>query len=576
MQKRLAQTKIKKYILNPDTNRYEWAITDDTISRGLFDLTDGKSTVYTVIDANTAARQNDLLIPTSNFTYNNVKYSIGKVYRYSGSAWDELAYTDVQGVKDNGGIFTGQTIGNKTASTQIREDGVLYATGANITGTITATSGEFTGDIKCGVLQGTANGCLTSEDAFSKTADDNPIPVSTTEFFKTTDNVKTTLDKGYLHLENTTLQNQGGEPTVKFDNYMYPYYNSMQALSTDDNDFLIMGYPVTRAYLNLYPTGIILGTYPEEETDRNSNKIHFDLSNHTLKFKPIDFDSNSSTGLVINKDGIKWNNSAILTKADASTLSVNYATTASNATSAESATTAASCTGNAATATSATKATQDGNGNVITSTYLPLAGGTMKGALNMGSNDFSTRKITFYNGNSWIDDHDGSGHVRFAFSQNNSSSCGEVILTTTGIFRPHTKGDTGNDLGNYGANAKFQLGKSNDPWWSLYVKNAHIQNSVTFTDKAQARKALGIATDSLTSVSVGANASTEKSVTFPTGTFDSVPTVVASLQWNPTSEITSGAVMVSVHSVTKTGFKIEVFNSSESDRTPNINWIAIE
>lgn len=36
--------------------------------------------------------------------------------------------------------------------------------------------------------------------------------------------------------------------------------------------------------------------------------------------------------------------------------------------------------GNAATAT---KATQDGNGNTISSTYLPLSGGTMTGNINM-------------------------------------------------------------------------------------------------------------------------------------------------------------------------------------------------
>ena len=38
-------------------------------------------------------------------------------------------------------------------------------------------------------------------------------------------------------------------------------------------------------------------------------------------------------------------------------------------------------TGNAATATTATKATQDGDGNVIVSTYLPLTGGTVTGTL---------------------------------------------------------------------------------------------------------------------------------------------------------------------------------------------------
>lgn len=42
-----------------------------------------------------------------------------------------------------------------------------------------------------------------------------------------------------------------------------------------------------------------------------------------------------------------------------------------------------SITGNSATAT---KATQDGNGNTISSTYLPLAGGTMTGPIAMGGN----------------------------------------------------------------------------------------------------------------------------------------------------------------------------------------------
>ena len=43
--------------------------------------------------------------------------------------------------------------------------------------------------------------------------------------------------------------------------------------------------------------------------------------------------------------------------------------------------TATSFNGNATSATTATKATQDGNGNVITSTYLPLSGGTVTGTL---------------------------------------------------------------------------------------------------------------------------------------------------------------------------------------------------
>ena len=60
-----------------------------------------------------------------------------------------------------------------------------------------------------------------------------------------------------------------------------------------------------------------------------------------------------------------------------SSLSVKYATTSG------------SCSGNAATAT---KATQDGNGNIITSTYLPLSGGTINGNLKIGAIDNTSYK----------------------------------------------------------------------------------------------------------------------------------------------------------------------------------------
>lgn len=50
----------------------------------------------------------------------------------------------------------------------------------------------------------------------------------------------------------------------------------------------------------------------------------------------------------------------------------------------------------ATSATSATKATQDGNGNVITSTYLPLAGGTMTGQIVLASTGYKTSSTSGY------------------------------------------------------------------------------------------------------------------------------------------------------------------------------------
>ena len=54
----------------------------------------------------------------------------------------------------------------------------------------------------------------------------------------------------------------------------------------------------------------------------------------------------------------------------------------------------------------ATKATQDGNGNVIANTYLPLSGGTMGGDIKTGTTDFITKTnntghLTFVGGTAW-------------------------------------------------------------------------------------------------------------------------------------------------------------------------------
>lgn len=63
-------------------------------------------------------------------------------------------------------------------------------------------------------------------------------------------------------------------------------------------------------------------------------------------------------------------------------------------------------TGNAATATLATKATQDGSGNIITSTYLKLSGGTMTGALN-----FKNSTLNSMGDDAYIGDQDKAGCI---------------------------------------------------------------------------------------------------------------------------------------------------------------------
>lgn len=97
---------------------------------------------------------------------------------------------------------------------------------------------------------------------------------------------------------------------------------------------------------------------------------------------------------------------------------------------------------------------------------MPKSGGTFTGAVNMGSNTFTTRKVTFNGGNSWIDDHDGSGHIRFAFSQNSSEYKGQIILTTTGILRPFNKSGEG----AVGTKTNFNLGMVDAPWGAVVAK----------------------------------------------------------------------------------------------------------
>lgn len=533
---------VKKYILDPKTKQYEWGETEDQISMGLFDLTDGKSTVYTVIDANTmaTARPNDLLIPTSNFTYDNVKYSIGKVYRYDGSSWNELAYTDVQGVQNAGGIFTGQTIGDTNTSTQIREDGVLYATGANITGTITAIDGEFTGAIKCGDLQGTSDGKLTSTGTYSKNSDANVLPKpGIATYLNTTEKLQTVLDKGYLQLENTT--NLQGDPSdLQYDLFMYPYYLSLQSYDTESNIFT---GGCSRQILDLSSDEIKLATSKAHNAKPTALEFttHFQVTPSQLIYKPL---GTSSEGLSITKNTeaeFTWNGSKVLTNADAPGLSVKYAATALDAT----------------TATTATKATQDGQGRVISDTYLPLAGGTMTGALNMETGT----KITFNNGASWIDNY-GDDYIRFGLGQNDADYKHTIILTRTGIFRPFTA--PGEDTP--GASVDFSLGKESAKWDDLYTVDAHIDN--LSADNLQS----GYYSLTDNNKSVAANSYTDITITFPKA-FSAEPHILLTLKWNVTEDYENGLQIV-VAETGVTGFKARIYNHTRTERKPGFSWMA--
>lgn len=75
----------------PATYNYKWEESDG-VPQSVYDEIDGKNTIYMTYP--TAPQSGDLLIPSTDITYSSVTYYAGKVYRYNGSSFDEVDYTD--------------------------------------------------------------------------------------------------------------------------------------------------------------------------------------------------------------------------------------------------------------------------------------------------------------------------------------------------------------------------------------------------------------------------------------------------------------------------------------------------
>ncbi len=209
-------SKNKSYIYN---SSYTWEEADG-VPDDVYDAIDGKSTIYVTIPDNPSV--GDLLIPTVDIDI----YKAGKVYRYNGTSWVEISYTDdtranaayeladeSKGIAENAKAIgetlvdglgfqeteiTGEyiispviagghlLIGDKTGTyAQITTEGQLVCTGANISGHINATSGSFTGHIEAssGSFTGTVNatsgsftGTITATDgSFTGTVSSSTI-----------------------------------------------------------------------------------------------------------------------------------------------------------------------------------------------------------------------------------------------------------------------------------------------------------------------------------------------------------------------------------------------------------------
>ena len=134
---------------------------------------------------------------------------------------------------------------------------------------------------------------------------------------------------------------------------------------------------------------------------------------------------------------------------------------------------------------------------------MPKSGGTFTGAVDMGSNTFTTRKVNFNGSNSWISDHDGSGHILFAFNQNNSSYKGQIILTTTGVLRPFN----GSGEGATGASANFKLGLVSTPWTDVVSKSFRTPAGIFTTAYTGSGNAVWVADASSNPTSYGLKSS---------------------------------------------------------------------
>lgn len=163
--------------------------------------------------------------------------------------------------------------------------------------------------------------------------------------------------------------------------------------------------------------------------------------------------------------------------------SVNYATTSG------------SCSGNAATAT---KATQDGNGNVIANTYLPLSGGTM------------TNPIKFsYNNNGDCNVSRNSGFSMFFSNQSGAENQGFPIRYSSVIS--FMTGYCGMQFATYGGtndNRLFFRNISDQNVWTPWYTLLHSGNYNSYSPKLDGTGASGT-----WGISISGNAATATNAT---------------------------------------------------------------
>lgn len=84
------RTKNSEWVWKKTDNTYQWGLIE--VSDVVFDTIDGVASIYIEMPQNPVI--GDLLIPLEDIRYDGMSYKQGKVYRYDGSAWIEVSYTD--------------------------------------------------------------------------------------------------------------------------------------------------------------------------------------------------------------------------------------------------------------------------------------------------------------------------------------------------------------------------------------------------------------------------------------------------------------------------------------------------
>ena len=272
-------------------NNNAWQQT--SVPKSLFDTIDGIASIYVTMPDNPVV--GDLLIPATDIE----NYKAGKVYKYNGSSWNEIKYTDdtradaaysladeAKGVADNaktigdnlvsglgfqeteitgeyiispviagGHLLIGDTSGTYA---QIAKDGTLTATGVNISGHINATSltlGEDKKTLSNVAISGDYND-LSNQPNIPTSVSDLGLDESTIIYKGDISQETKTDDNGINYLETTVPTVDGNITYSTYNVGDYIVFGGSKGSDSDGSNY----YKVSKDGLLTARNAVIYGT----------------------------------------------------------------------------------------------------------------------------------------------------------------------------------------------------------------------------------------------------------------------------------------------------------------------------